>query len=167
VTSDPEEASSENSGDDAQQSIELVRRFAGDLLAHMELELSVAVSGEDRTITVNLTGPDRPMLLSNSASLLNSIEYLANKTFRTGKEEKITSILVDSDRYRQHREAELTLLARMASEKVIARRRPLVLQPMTPRERRIVHMALASIEGVRSESSGTGDHRSVTIYPAG
>jgi spoIIIJ-associated protein len=166
VTSDPEEASSANSGDPAQEH-EQIRKYCTDLLSRMGLELNVEVSGEDRTITVDLTGPDRPMLLSNSASLLNSIEYLANKTFRTGKEERIASILVDSDHYRQHREAELTLLARMASEKVIARRRPLVLQPMTPRERRIVHLALASIEGVRSESSGTGDHRSVTIYPTG
>lgn len=167
MTSDPEEASSESSGGPTHESIEQVRRYSSDLLSRIGLELKVEVTEEDRTIKVDLTGPDRPMLLSNSASLLNSIEYLANKTFRTGKEETIASILVDSDHYRQHREAELTLLARMASEKVIARRRPLVLQPMTPRERRIVHLALASIEGVRSESSGTGDQRSVTIYPTG
>ena len=167
MTSDPEEASSASSGNAMQESIEQIRRYSSDLLSRIGLELNVEISGEDRTITVDLTGPDRPMLLSNSASLLNSIEYLANKTFRTGKEEKIASILFDSDHYRLHREAELTLLARMASEKVIARGRPLVLQPMTPRERRIVHLALASIEGVRSESSGTGDQRSVTIYPTG
>jgi predicted RNA-binding protein Jag len=37
---------------------------------------------------------------------------------------------------------------------------------MTPKERRIVHLALAVIEGVRSESQGDGDHRSITIYPS-
>jgi spoIIIJ-associated protein len=131
----------------------------------MRLQLRVEVSEVERTVVVNLAGPDRALLLSNSASLLNSLEYLINKTFRTGKDESIASITLDSENYRQHREAELKLLAMMASEKVISQRRPLVLQPMTPRERRIVHLALASIAGVRTESNGTGDHRSVTIYP--
>ncbi len=72
---------------------------------------------------------------------------------------------MDSDRYRQHREAELVLLARMASKKVIEQRRPLTLQPMIPRERRIVHLALATIEGVHSQSDGEGENRSITIYP--
>jgi spoIIIJ-associated protein len=131
----------------------------------MRLQLRVEVSVAERIIAVNLAGPDRALLLSNSASLLNSLEYLVNKTYRTGKDESIASILFDTDNYRQHREAELRLLARMASEKVISQHRPLVLQPMTPRERRIVHLALAATEGVRTESTGTGDQRSVTIYP--
>jgi spoIIIJ-associated protein len=114
---------------------------------------------------VNLTGPDRGVLLSGNAAVLNCLEYLVNKSFRTGKDEKITSVVLDSDRYRQHREAELVLLAQMASQKVVAQRRPLSLQPMTPRERRIVHLALAAIEGVRSESIGEGDSRSITIFP--
>jgi len=73
---------------------------------------------------------------------------------------------VDSDNYRQHREAELILLAQMASKKVISSRKPLSLQPMIPRERRIVHLALAGIDGVRSESNGEGENRSITIYPS-
>jgi spoIIIJ-associated protein len=115
---------------------------------------------------VNLVGPDRPLLLSNTAMLLNSMEYLVNKAFRTGKQAKISSIVLDSEKYRQHREAELTLLAEMAAKKVAAQRRPLSLQPMTPRERRIVHLALANFEGVRSQSDGEGDNRSITIYPS-
>jgi spoIIIJ-associated protein len=129
------------------------------------MDLSAEVAESDGTVTVNITGPDRPLLLSNTATLLNSMEYLVNKAFRTGKEAKISSITLDSDKYRQHREAELTLLAEMAAKKVAAQRRPLSLQPMTPRERRIVHLALANFEGVRSQSDGEGDNRSITIYP--
>jgi spoIIIJ-associated protein len=132
----------------------------------MQLEVTVTAQEEDSTLHVNLSGPDRPVLLSGGAAVLNCLEYLVNKSFRTGKDEKIATILMDSDEYRRHREAELVLLARMASQKVMSQRRPLSLQPMTPRERRIVHLALASIEGVRSESEGQGEHRSVTIFPA-
>ncbi len=143
-----------------------VLRFCRELIERLHLELSVEARLEAETLTVNFSGPDRPMMLSNTAALLNSMEYLANKIFRTEKDEKLTSIVFDSDRYRQHREAELVLLAQMASKKVLAQRRPLSLQPMTPRERRIVHLALAVIEGVRSQSDGDGDNRSITIYPS-
>ena len=73
---------------------------------------------------------------------------------------------MDSEGYRQHREAELTLLAQMASKKVLTMRKPLELQPMIPRERRIVHLAMAEIEGVHTKSSGEGENRSITIFPS-
>jgi spoIIIJ-associated protein len=129
------------------------------------MELVVTANADDGIIHINLTGPDRSFLLSNSASLLNSIEYLLDRVFRTDRDEE-PGISVDSDRYRQHREAELILLAQMASQKVISLRKPLSLQPMIPRERRIVHLTLASIEGVRTQSNGEGENRSITIYPS-
>jgi spoIIIJ-associated protein len=147
------------------RSVQSVEDFCRELVAHLQMELSIEVKDEDGIIHVNLSGPDRSYLLSNSASLLNSLEYILSKIFRTDKEEA-PGILLDSNDYRQHREAELVLLAQMASQKVISFRKPLSLQPMIPRERRIVHLALAGIEGVRSQSSGEGDNRSITIYPS-
>ena len=148
-----------------ERSIEDVSGFCRELISGMQLDLSADCREENGTIVVNLSGPDRPYLLSNSAALLNSLEFLINKVFRVGKDE-LPGIVLDSDRYRQHREAELVLLAQMASQKVLSFRKPLSLQPMTPRERRIVHLALAGIEGVRSQSDGEGDNRSITIYPS-
>ena len=148
-----------------ERSIQAVADFCQELLSRLHLDVVLEGKDEDGVIHINCTGADRPFLLSNSASLLNSLEFLLNKVFRTGKEE-VPGIMLDSDKYRQHREAELVLLAQMASKKVISFRKPLSLQPMIPRERRIVHLALAGIEGVRSESNGEGDNRSITIYPS-
>ncbi len=148
-----------------ERSLESVVQFCRELVGALHLELSLQGKEEEGVISVNLTGPDRPYLLSNSASLLNSIEFLINKVFR-GLKEDTPGILLDSDQYRQHREAELVLLAQMASKKVITLKKPLGLQPMTPRERRIVHLALAGIEGVHTQSDGDGENRSVTIYPS-
>jgi spoIIIJ-associated protein len=142
-----------------------VAGFCREVVQLMGLDLSVGATEQDRIVSVNLTGPDRPLLLSNAAAVLNSLEFLANRAFLTGKDALIASIVLDSDHYRKHREAELVLLAEMASKKVLKQRRPLSLQPMTPKERRIVHLALASVQGVRSQSDGEGEHRSVTIYP--
>lgn len=148
-----------------ERSIEAVADFCQLLIAHLHMDLVLESKEEDGTIHINLTGPDRSFLLSNAAALLNNLEYLLNKVFRVGRDET-PGITLDSDRYRQHREAELVLLAKMASEKVISFRKPLSLQPMIPRERRIVHLALAGIEGVRTQSEGEGDNRSITIYPS-
>jgi spoIIIJ-associated protein len=147
------------------EAVDAVKGFCDRIIRSLGIDLSGEAWIKEEIIYVNLTGPDRPLLLSNAASVLNSLEYLFNKVFRTGKGEKIQSITLDCDQYRQHREAELTLLAKMASEKVVAQRKPLTLQPMIPRERRIVHLVLAEIEGVRSESGGEGDNRSITVYP--
>lgn len=151
---------------DTQGIIDAVIRFCQDIVLRMQMELRVEAKLEGATLTVNFSGADRPLLLSNTAAVLNSMEYLVSKVFRTEKDERISSIVCDSDKYRQHREAELVLLAQMASKKVLTQQRPLSLQPMTPRERRIVHLALAEIEGVRSQSDGDGDNRSITIYPS-
>ena len=159
----PDLARGESQG--AQAAVDAVMDFCRRIIRSLGIDLTGEARIEESIIYLNLTGPDRPVLLSNAASVLNNLEYLFNKVFRTGKGEKIQSITLDCDQYRQHREAELTLLARMASEKVIAQRKPLTLQPMIPRERRIVHLVLAEIEGVRSESGGEGDNRSITIYP--
>ncbi len=148
-----------------QELLEAVEKFLTTLVGHMGLELSCTGSEENGVVSVDITGPDRAVLLSNAAALLNSLEYLVNKVFRTGKGERVSAIMLGSENYRQHREAELVLLAKMASKKVIAQKRPLNLQPMVPRERRIIHLALAEVEGVRSQSTGEGENRSITIYP--
>lgn len=148
-----------------ERSPKAVEDFCRELISSLRMDLEAEVKEAEGIIHVNFMGPDRPCLLSNTAALLNSIEYLLDRVFRTGRE-NTPGILVDSDKYREHREAELIMLAQMASQKVISSRRPLSLQPMTPRERRIVHLALSGVEGVRTQSNGEGDNRSITIYPS-
>jgi spoIIIJ-associated protein len=148
-----------------EHSCEEIDAFCQELIGCLRMELTIKCTEEEGTIHVDFTGPDRPFLLSNSASLLNSIEFLVNKAF-PGNRDETPGIVMDSDHYRQHRESELVLLAQMASKKVLSLKKPLTLQPMVPRERRIVHLALAGIEGVQSQSEGEGDNRSITISPS-
>jgi len=165
VTND-QDAKPETEDAGTESAVDAVARFCRQLIACLHVTLELEGREDGRVVLINLAGPDRAILLSSTAAVLNSMEYLLNKAFRTGKDEEIATIILDSDDYRRHREAELKLLARIASQKVIAQGRPLSLQPMSPKERRIVHLALASIEGVRSQSDGEGDNRNITIYPA-
>jgi spoIIIJ-associated protein len=150
---------------DPDHSAQAVGQFCRKLIDCLQLDLTVEWKEEGGVVQVDFSGPDRSFLLSNTAALLNSLEFLLNKIFRIGKDDA-PGIVLDSENYRQHREAELVLLAQMASKKVISLRKPLSLQPMSPRERRIVHLALAGTEGVRTQSDGEGDNRSITIYPS-
>jgi spoIIIJ-associated protein len=162
VTEDPRV---DQDSKDQERPSQAVTDFCFELVELLRLDLDVEGGESDGVIHINFTGSDRPFLLSNSASLLNAMEYLLNRIFRLGREDT-PGIVLDSDQYRKHREAELVLLAQMASQKVLSLRKPLSLQPMVPRERRIVHLALAGIEGVRTQSEGEGDSRSITIYPS-
>jgi spoIIIJ-associated protein len=58
------------------------------------------------------------------------------------------------------------MTARVAAERVQATHQPFRLNPMSSRERRIVHLALKDLSGVRTESVGTGEERQVVIHPA-
>ena len=144
--------------------------FCEDILNRLQMDLTTEGRYENNVI-INIAGRDRGYLLANSAAFLNSLEYLINKVFpvtgsKERKEEDARGIELDSDDYRKHRKLELELLAQMASQKASASRKPLTLQPMVPRERKIVHLALAETAGVESRSEGSGENRSITIYPA-
>jgi spoIIIJ-associated protein len=150
--------------DGARGSFKEIDDFLRDFLKKLQLNLYHECDELEGVIQINIGGSDRALLLSNSASLLNGVEYLLNKIF-PGSRDEAPRISVDSENYWKHRELELKLLAEMASKKVILGKKALSLQPMIPKERRIIHLALAGIEGIRSQSDGEGDNRSITIYP--
>jgi spoIIIJ-associated protein len=74
-------------------------------------------------------------------------------------------VIVDVEGYRTQREESLIGLAERVARQVARNRRPISLEPMPANERRIVHMTLKPQPDVRTESSGEGANRRVTIYP--
>jgi spoIIIJ-associated protein len=116
-------------------------------------------------ITVELSGPDSSLLLARNGELLHAIEHVAAKILRLEPEEH-DQIYFDAEGFKATRNRELDLMAEMAIEKVRATGRPFSFAPMTSRERRIVHMALAK-SGLPTASSGEGPGRFVVLYPEG
>jgi spoIIIJ-associated protein len=116
-------------------------------------------------ITVELTGPDTPLLLARNGELLHAIEHIAAKILRLEPEEH-DRISFDADGFKATRNRELDLMAEMAVQKVRATGRPFSFAPMTSRERRILHLSLAK-SGLPTASSGEGPGRFVVLYPEG
>ncbi len=146
--------------------LEAIADLVGRMIGHLGWDLAVHVEEiEDDTIRVDLSGEDRDLVLCNRAEVLEALQYLLNRTF--GRESRDNHrILVDCDRYRARKEAELREIALRVSERVRRTGAREELGLMNPYERRIVHLAVAETEGVRTESAGEGVMKRVIILPA-
>ena len=153
---------------------EALRQFLEELVRTAKLELRVTVQavasspGEDSAdaeVIADLDGRDKEILLERNGELLKAIEHLAFRALRLepAYHEKIH---LDCGGYRALRFEELRMTARVAAERVQLSRQPFRLNPMSSRERRIVHLALKDVPGVRTESVGAGEERQVVIHPA-
>jgi len=148
-----------------QGDINSVVDFVNRVLEQSGLDLRASVEPLGEAVRVQVRGGDRAVLLGHNAELLDALEHLGNRMLArvTGEEHHI---VFDSGSYRAQREKELQLMAEKAAERVRMTRKPFTFDPMSPGERRIIHLALAEDASVRSESQGSGDHRKVTIHPA-
>ena len=115
-------------------------------------------------IVVVFDGPDKELLLERGAELLLALEYLAVRSLKL-EPPFFDRIRFDSGDFRSLRIAELMLSAKVAAQRVRETRQPFRLNPMAPRERRIVHLALKDLAGIRTTSEGVGEERQVVILP--
>jgi spoIIIJ-associated protein len=151
---------------------EELRNFLERVLRAARFDLTVKVrtaepgSGDDGgpEIFADLDGRDKEILLARGAEVLAALEHLVFRALNLepAYHEKIQ---VDCAGHRALRFEELRMTARVAAERVMASRQPFQLNPMSSRERRIVHLALKDMAGVRTESAGTGDARHIVIHP--
>jgi len=139
--------------------------------AHLSLSFELAAGEhthpdfEDPDIVVRFSGADTDLLLANKAELLLALEHLAMEMLRVPAEDH-SRICFDANDYRVLRIEELRLSAITAAEKVKRTRVPFHFNPMSSRERRIIHLSLRNETGIRSESTGAGPHRQVVVMPA-
>jgi len=159
---------------DRQAAVDALRLFLEKIIRVSGLDLKVNVrpisagaegSGGDAEVLADLDGRDKEILLEHGGEVLKAFEHLAFRALRleTAYHEKIH---IDSGGYRALRFEELRMTARVAAERVQTSRQPFRLNPMSSRERRIVHLALKDVNGIRTESVGVGEERQVVIHPA-
>ena len=120
---------------------------------------------ENPDLVVKFSGRDTDLLLENKAEVLLALEHLTMEVLRMPAEHH-SRLCFDACDYRVMRVEELRLSALTAADKVKKTRVPFRFNPMTSRERRIIHLALRNETAVRSESTGSGPSRQVMILPA-
>lgn len=132
------------------------------------IEEGVPAAGDIETpeIVVRFSGGDVDDLLSNKAELLLALEHLTMEMLRMAPDEH-SLLCFDANDYRLLRIEELRMSAASAAERVKKTRQPFFFNPMSSRERRIIHMTMRNETELRSESVGMGPHRLVCLVPAG
>jgi spoIIIJ-associated protein len=126
---------------------------------------TVPLSEEDPpTIFIDVMGRDLGFLIGRRGDHLAQLQYmvnlLANKRIGAW-----TRVIIDVEGYRARREEALVGLAERVARQVSRSRRPIVLEPMPPNERRIVHLTLRGNPDVTTESTGEGNMRRITVQP--
>jgi spoIIIJ-associated protein len=155
---------------DRQAAAEALRDFLEKTVRAAGFQLKVMVSvaepgSGDAEVIADVDGRDKEVLLERGAEVLKALEHLAFRALRLEPEHH-EKIHVDCGGYRALRFEELRMTAKVAAERVLTSKQPFRLNPMTSRERRIVHLALKDMLGVRTESVGVGENRQVVIHPA-
>ena len=139
--------------------------FTNLLFQQSNLRLKASAEPADEGFKVQVRGDDVAILLAHNAEFLDALEYLGNRVLTKAKDEE-TRVNFDSGNYRARREKELRLMAEKAAEKVRTTKIPFTFDPMSSNERRILHLALSEDASVRTESTGNGENRKLTIHPA-
>jgi spoIIIJ-associated protein len=133
----------------------------------MVVEVSLAPNdgeGSPDEIRIEIEGPDAGRVIGKKGSVLDAIQYLTTRiVVRPGDPRR--HVIVDAEGYRARHEDQLAQMARRLAHRVATEGKVITFDPMSPRERRIVHIALKDIQGVRTESTGEEPQRRVQIIP--
>ncbi|MEC9293879.1 MAG: RNA-binding cell elongation regulator Jag/EloR [Chloroflexota bacterium] len=119
---------------------------------------------DEGTMTFEIDGPDAGLLIGRRGETLQALQFIVRMVTNRQLGRK-AHVDIDIEDYRERRVQMLRRLARRTAGRVGSSGREYTLEPMSPAERRIVHMSLASHDDVRTESEGEGNQRRVVIFP--
>ena len=144
---------------------ERAKVFLTDVFASMDLgevEIKSVYNKEEGSLEVDFEGEDMGVLIGKRGQTLDSLQYLTSLVVNKGKDDYIR-VKLDTEDYRRRRKETLENLARGIAYKVKKTRRPVVLEPMNPYERRIIHSSLQGNKFVETISEGEEPYRHVVV----
>ena len=139
--------------------------FLRDVFASMnlgEVEITSEYNTADGSLEVDFEGQDMGILIGKRGQTLDSLQYLTSLVVNKGKSNYIR-VKLDTEDYRKRRKETLENLARGIAYKVKKTRKTVVLEPMKPYERRIIHSALQGNKFVETVSEGEEPYRHVVV----
>ena len=139
--------------------------FTKGILERMGLDGEVESERDEETLRLNVSGQRMGMLIGKRGQTLNALQYLLNVIYHKHFPEQEGRLVLDVENYRERREKTLRTLAENLAKKAVRTRREIVLEPMTPQERRIIHTALQDYKAVTTYSQGEEPYRKVVIAP--
>ena len=145
-------------------SFDFIKTVISDIGLSAEAELYAC---EDGTRRITIVGEDASSLIGHHGDTLDALQYLANLAANRkieGEKREYVKVSIDIEGYRAKREETLRSLARRMADKVLKNKKSVMLEPMNPYERRIIHSEVQNIEGVSTNSIGSENNRKIVIY---
>ncbi len=143
---------------------ERARDFLEQVVGAMGVQASIVLEETDEEINIGLEGNQLGILIGRRGETLNALQYLLNLSANKDQAER-KKIMLDVEGYRKKREATLVQLATKLAEKAKRRGRSVVLEPMNPQERRIIHTTLRGRDDIYTFSEGEEPFRKIIIAP--
>lgn len=153
----------EKKTDSKEESIAKAEKFLNDTFKAMKMDVAInsKFDSEDN-LCIDLAGPEMGILIGKRGQTLDSIQYLTSLVVNKGVSGYIR-VKIDTEDYRERRKATLENLAKNIGSKVRRTGKPVVLEPMNPYERRIIHSALQGNPYVTTHSEGEEPYRKVVV----
>jgi spoIIIJ-associated protein len=143
--------------------------FLGNVVREMEMDCTVhlrrAREGNSvDEINLEIAGRDAGRIIGKKGQVLSALQFVTHRVInRPGLDRRHVS--VDAEGYKSRRDDSLASMARRLGKQAVEQGKIITFEPMNPRDRRVVHLALAGFEGVITRSDGEGDDRRVQIIP--
>ena len=146
------------------ETVDRVEEFLADVFAAMQIDAKIEITEnkEENTMNVDLSGEDMGVLIGKRGQTLDSLQYLTSLVVNKEQQDYVR-VKVDTENYRSRRKDTLENLAKNIAFKVRKTRKPVVLEPMNPYERRIIHSALQGNKYVETHSEGEEPFRKVVV----
>ena len=147
--------------------INFLKDFIRDIGFNCEVKGDMTVNEKGfvpRLITI--VGEDAPSLIGHRGEMLDALQYLSNLCLARkseGEHKEYVRVIIDIENYREKREQTLRALARRMASKALKYQRNVLLEPMNPYERMIIHSEIQKVEGVSTHSVGYDDNRKIVI----
>jgi len=143
---------------------ERVRSVVSRVVAAIGLRASVDIEESDEEIRATVNGDDLGLLIGRHGATIDALQHLAMRAaFHSSADHK--AVVVDAAGYRERREAALKRAADRAVEDALSFGRAVELEPMSPQERRIVHVYLRDRTDVQTHSEGDEPDRRLVVTP--
>lgn len=139
-------------------------RILREILERMGIDAEVSAFDDGERVILDAHGQESGLVIGKKGATLDALQYLINRIV-SKKPGDGPGIVVDAEGYRGRREDSLIDLANRLAEKAVKSGRPVPVEPMSPHDRRIIHVTLKEHSGVTTESEGEGLFRRVVIFP--
>ena len=143
---------------------ERVRALVSRVCQSIGLRASVDIEEGEEEIRATVNGPDLGLLIGKHGATIDALQHIAARAAFRGSEDR-KQVVVDAAGYRERREAALCRSADRAAADALSYRRPVELEPMSPLERKVVHMHLRDRVDVDTHSEGDEPERRVVVTP--